>query len=166
MESQGNGVRGTAQPHSTKFWKDSQGPAQSEEWATPLEFFNLLHAEFGFTLDACAAKWNAKNANYYDREQDGLSWPWTTERVWMNPPYGKAIDAWLRKARREVEAGCPLVVALVPARTDTAWWHDNIEGKAEIRFVRGRLEFTREDGSRGRCPFPSAVVIYRSRRNN
>lgn len=149
----------------TEFWK-CLGPARSDEWATPMEFFGPLQAEFDFTLDACASKWNAKNANFYDREHDGLSWPWIGERVWMNPPYGKAVGIWLAKAHREIAHGCELVVALIPARTDTAWWHDHVEGKAGIRFVRGRLQFVREDGTHGRCPFPSAVVIYRPRRSD
>lgn len=145
------------------FWSKVQAPNVNEDWATPMEFFNLLDAEFRFTLDVCAAKWNAKCRTYYDLKKDGLAWPWHGERVWMNPPYGKTISVWLAKARREVSRDCPIVVALIPARTDTGWWHDHVERKAEVRFVRGRIEFVREDGSSGRCPFPSAVVIYRSR---
>ena len=142
------------------FWK-AQGPSKSEDWATPMEFFNLLDAEFGFNLDVCAADWNRKCDHFYDKVVDGLTMNWSGARVWMNPPYGKTITEWLAKARSEVVHGCQVVVALIPARTDTAWWHDHVEKKAEVRFVRGRLQFTRPDGTRGRCPFPSAVVIFR-----
>lgn len=141
------------------FWTETQATSASEDWGTPLEFFNLLHAEFGFTLDVCASAWNAKCPRYFTVQDDGLSQSWSGV-AWMNPPYGKDIGKWLWKARREAELGAT-VVALVPARTDTAWWHETVEGKAEIRFVQGRLTFVHKDGKAGRAPFPSAVVIYR-----
>lgn len=75
----------------------------------------------------------------------------------MNPPYGREIGLWMRKAYEESLKGC-IVVCLVPSRTDTAWWHDYVQGKAEVRFVRGRLKFGNAKNS---APFPSAVVIYR-----
>lgn len=136
----------------------------SDDWATPQGFFDDLNAEFGFTLDVCATDENAKCANWYTRELDGLSNSWAhsqgdTGAVFMNPPYGRTIGQWVAKARATAEAG-RTVVCLVPARTDTAWWHDNvIGGKAEVRFVRGRLKFS---GAKNSAPFPSAVVVFRA----
>jgi phage N-6-adenine-methyltransferase len=124
------------------------------EWETPQAFFDKWHKEFDFTLDACATSSNAKCARYFTKEQDGLSRAWTG-RVWMNPPYGREIGKWVRKAYEEAQNGCT-VVCLLPARTDTAWWHDYC-AKGEIHFVRGRLKF---GGSKWNAPFPNAVVIF------
>ena len=125
------------------------------DWATPPETFRALDAEFGFTLDVCASHENAKCPRYFTIEEDGLSQPWEGV-VWMNPPYGKAIKAWMRKAFEESRRGAT-VVCLVPARTDTAWWHD-YAAKGEVRFLRGRLKF---GGAVNSAPFPSAVVVFR-----
>jgi phage N-6-adenine-methyltransferase len=125
------------------------------EWETPQNFFDKWHKEFDFTLDACATPDNAKCPRFFTKEQDGLSLPWTG-RVWMNPPYGREIGKWVRKAYEEAQRGCT-VVCLLPARTDTAWWHDYC-AKGEVHFVRGRLKF---GGSKNSAPFPSAVVIFR-----
>lgn len=122
-------------------------------WATPQDFFDALDAEFRFDLDACALPENAKCERYFTPEQDGLAQEWSGI-VWCNPPYGRQIGKWVKKA---AEAGCD-VVMLLPARTDTAWFHDYIYGKAEIRFVRGRLKF---GGAKWNAPFPCMVVIYR-----
>ena len=131
----------------------------SEDWATPLSFFEDLNDEFDFTLDACAASWNAKCEQYFTVDDDALAQTWTGT-VWMNPPYGRTIGQWMAKA---VEAwrGGARVVCLVPARTDTAWWHDYAM-LGEVRFVRGRLKFEREHGDSDAAPFPSAVVIFRA----
>lgn len=127
------------------------------EWPTPQSFYDGLNAEFGFTLDPCCTPQSAKCATYFTADDDGLSRPWAPHRVFMNPPYGKSIGQWMRKAFNESIAGA-LVVCLIPARTDTAWWHD-YAAKGEIRFVRGRLKF---GGHKNSAPFPSAVVIFRS----
>lgn len=127
------------------------------EWATPMGFFRVLDAEFGpFDLAVCASPGNAKCANFYDREIDGLLQTWAPRTCWMNPPYGRTIGLWMRKAYEESLNGA-LVVCLVPARTDTAWWHDYAL-RGVVRFVRGRLRFS--DGP-GCAPFPSAVVVFR-----
>ncbi len=144
------------------FWTGTQATSKSEDWATPLEFFNLLHAEFDFTLDVCASEWNAKCPKFFTKQQDGLDRPWAPERCWMNPPYGRDIGRWMAKARDEARSGA-LVVCLVPARTDTTWWHEFIGQRAEVRFVKGRLKFVHQDGRGDPAPFPSAVVIYRPR---
>jgi site-specific DNA-methyltransferase (adenine-specific) len=131
--------------------------SQHCEWATPQPFFDRQHAEFNFTLDACATAENAKCPAYYTPEQDGLAQPWTG-RVWCNPPYGRAIGDWLAKARQSVEAGAAeLVVCLVPARTDTAWWHEHTPA-AEVRLLRGRLRF---GTARDWAPFSSALLVFR-----
>jgi phage N-6-adenine-methyltransferase len=133
--------------------------SQSCEWATPAEFFNKLNAEFGFTLDVCASIQNAKCFRYFDRAADGLKQNWAGEVCWMNPPYGRDIKRWVRKAYEESLNGAT-VVCLVPARTDTAWWHDYCQ-RGEVRLIRGRLRF-----NDGKCnaPFPSAVVVFRSKK--
>lgn len=132
--------------------------SNAEEWETPQSFFAALDAEFHFTLDACAAEKNKKCSKFYTRETDGLSQNWTGETVFCNPPYGRKIHQWIRKCAEEGASGETTVVALLPARTDTAAFHDYIYGKAEIRFVRGRLKF---GGATNNAPFPSMVVIWR-----
>lgn len=129
------------------------------EWSTPQDFYDRLDAEFGFTLDVAADKTNAKCAHYFTEHSDGLQQTWKTPgAVWMNPPYGRTIGAWMRKALEESRRGAT-VVCLVPARTDTRWWHETvIAGGAEVRFVRGRLRF---GGAKNSAPFPSAVVVFR-----
>ena len=125
----------------------------TDMWSTPPAFFRALDAEFHFTLDVCATKENAKCSRYFTPEQDGLSQEWRGV-CWCNPPYGRQIGKWVKKASEE---RCP-VVMLLPARTDTAWFHDYIYGKAEVRFVRGRLKF---GDSKNGAPFPSMVVVFR-----
>lgn len=132
--------------------------SETDDWSTPQDLFDKLNAEFGFDLDVCANAHNAKCASYYDRTIDGLSQRWAGT-CWMNPPYGRVIGQWVKKAAEssfDVD-GCT-VVCLIPARTDTAYWHDWILGKAEVRFIRGRIKF---GGARWNAPFPSCVVIFR-----
>lgn len=124
------------------------------EWETPQLFFDALNAEYHFDVDVCATANNAKCERYYTKEQDGLSQQWKGV-CWMNPPYGREIGKWMRKAYESSLYGAT-VVCLVPARTDTAWWHDYAM-KGEIEFVRGRLKF---GGSKANAPFPSAIVTF------
>ncbi len=131
--------------------------SRSDEWATPQYVFDLLDSEFGFELDVCALPHNAKCADYFSPAKDGLKQQWTGV-CWMNPPYGRQIGDWMKKAYESSLAGAT-VVCLVPARTDTAWWHDYAT-RGEIRFVRGRLRFGNADSC---APFPSAIVIFRQR---
>ena len=130
--------------------------SKSGEWSTPPDFFQVLDREFHFTLDACASPENAKCARYYTKEQDGLSLPWTGT-VWCNPPYGREVGHWVEKAFRSAGEGAT-VVLLLPARTDTRWFHRYLYGRAELRFVQGRLKF---GGSQSSAPFPSLVAILR-----
>ena len=131
--------------------------SKSNEWPTPQDFYDKLNAEFNFTLDPCCTKESAKCAKFYTEEDDGLSKSWQGETVFMNPPYGRAIKDWMKKACEEGQN--TTVVCLVPARTDTAWWHEYAI-KGEIRFIRGRLKF---GGHKNSAPFPSAVVIFRKK---
>lgn len=124
-------------------------------WATPQAFFDDCNARFGFELDVCANPENAKCAKFFSRADDGLAQNWTGV-CWMNPPYGREIGKWMRKAY-ESSLGGATVVCLVPARTDTAWWHDYAV-KGDVEFIRGRLKF---GGSANSAPFPSALVIFR-----
>jgi len=132
----------------------------TDEWATPQDFFDKMNAEFHFETDVCATPQNAKCKRYFTKEQDGLSLPWGG-RCWMNPPYGRKIGLWVKKAWEAAQTGAT-VVCLLPARTDTSWWHDYCM-KGEVRFVRGRLKF---GGSKNPAPFPSAVVIFRKEEPN
>ncbi len=128
----------------------------TEEWSTPQEFYDQLDGEFHFTLDPCATVENAKCANFYTKEDDGLSKDWHGV-VFMNPPYGRAIKHWIKKAYEESLKGAT-VVCLIPARTDTSYWHEYvIGGGAEVRFIKGRLKF---GGHTNSAPFPSAVVVF------
>ena len=130
--------------------------SETPEWPTPKEFFARLHAQYNFTLDPCSTHANAKCPKHYTVAENGLAQSWQGERVFMNPPYGREIGAWMKKAYEESK-GSALVVCLVPARTDTAWWHD-YAAKGEVTFVRGRLKFG--DGQNS-APFPSAVVLFK-----
>jgi len=127
----------------------------TDMWSTPQKFFDQLNAEFGFTLDVCSTHENAKCERHFTEVEDGLSQVWDGV-CWMNPPYGRTIGKWMRKAYESSLTGST-VVCLVPARTDTAWWHDYAI-KGEVRFLRGRLKF---GGSANSAPFPNAVVIFR-----
>lgn len=137
--------------------------SQKTDYCTPQGFFDRLNEEFHFALDAAATEKNAKCPAYYAPEADGLKRPWGVVgegAVFCNPPYGRDIGKWVRKAYEEAQRGVTIVL-LIPARTDTAYFHEYIYGKAEIRFVRGRLHFTDDDGkSYPPAPFPSMVVIY------
>lgn len=127
--------------------------SSTDLWSTPDDIFKKLNDEFGFTLDVCATSENHKCSKYYTKEQDGLSKEWDGI-CWMNPLYGKEIAQWVKKA---YESGC-IVVCLVPARTDTKWWHEYCMESSEIRFVKGRLKF---GNSKNSAPFPSAIVVFR-----
>lgn len=129
--------------------------SQSDNWATPREFFDELNREFHFNLDVCASESNAKCESYFTVEDNGLAQQWSGT-CFMNPPYGRTIGSWMQKAYQSSLEGAT-VVCLVPARTDTRWWHD-LASKGEVRFVKGRLKF---GDAKTNAPFPSAVVIFK-----
>ena len=130
----------------------------TDQWATPQDFFDELNAEFHFDLDPCADETNHKTEKYYTKEDDGLSQDWSGQRVFCNPPYGRKIGDWVEKAFREGTKDNTIVVLLIPARTDTKYFHDYILHRSEVRFVKGRLKF---GGGIQAAPFPSMVVIFR-----
>lgn len=131
--------------------------SKTDLWETPQDLFDKLNNEFQFTLDVCATAENAKCDKFYTEEQDGLKHPWKGT-VWCNPPYGRGIGQWVRRALFASVSGST-VVMLLPARTDTKWFHDYIykRNNVEIRFIRGRLKF---GGSKNSAPFPSMVVVF------
>jgi len=131
--------------------------SKTNEWTTPLDLFNKLNEEFRFTLDPWATKENAKCDKFYTKKDDGLSKDWTGERVFCNPPYGREIGKWVKKCSEE---NVEIAVMLIPARTDTKYFHEYIyqQKNVEIRFLKGRLKFGESKNS---APFPSMVVIYK-----
>lgn len=128
------------------------------EWATPLSLYAELDQEFHFDLDPCADETNHKCNTYFTKEDDGLSKDWGVHRVFCNPPYGRVMPKWVKKCFEESKKPDTLVVMLIPARTDTAYFHDYIYKKAkDVRFLRGRLHFNENKNS---APFPSMIVIF------
>lgn len=138
--------------------KDVMFSSKTDMWETPQDLFDELDKEFHFTLDVCAIPENAKCKNFYSPDMDGLTQPWTGV-CWCNPPYGRQIEKWIMKAWI-ASANGNTVVMLLPARTDTRWFHDYIykKSRVEVRFLRGRLKF---GGCKNSAPFPSMVVLFR-----
>jgi len=144
------------------------------DYCTPQDFFDRLNEEFHFALDAAATEKSAKCQLYYTKEVDALKMSWRSAggSVFCNPPYGRQLGMWVKKAYEEAKYGTTIVL-LIPARTDTSYFHDYIYGHAEVRFIRGRLVFVDEDGmpckdAKGHsmpAPFPSMVVIYNGKEN-
>lgn len=130
--------------------------SNTDEWATPINFFKELNDEFQFDLDPCATIENHKCSMFYTKETNGLGKSWAGYRVFCNPPYGKEIGKWVEKAYKENLLNGTFIVMLLPARTDTRWFHNWIYKKHEIRFIKGRLKFN--DGKQS-APFPSMLVI-------
>lgn len=132
--------------------------SNTDLWATPQGFFDQIDSEFHFTLDAAAIAENTKCDEFFSPDDDSLKQIWSG-RVWVNPPYGKNVGAWVRKASESAKNGtAEVVVMLLPARTDTKWFHEYVYNNAEIRFVKGRLKF---GGAKYNAPFPVMVVIFR-----
>jgi phage N-6-adenine-methyltransferase len=133
--------------------------SKTDMWSTPQSFFTKYDEKYNFKLDVCASEDNAKCAKYFTETDDGLQQEW--EGVcWMNPPYGREIIKWMKKAYESSLNGAT-VVCLVPARTDTTWWHEYAM-KGTIEFIRGRLKF---GNSKNSAPFPSAIVVFNGGRN-
>lgn len=136
--------------------------AKTVEWETPQKLFDDLNKQFNFTVDVAASDTNFKVKKYYTEQIDGLSQSWKDEIVWCNPPYGKQIADWVKKASDEVVNNCTTVL-LIPARTDVKWFHEYVYNKAEIIFIKGRLKF---GNSNTAAPFPNMLVIFRGNKNN
>lgn len=130
-------------------------PPKTVEWGTPDNLFRQLDSIHNFTLDPAATADNAKCSKFYTKEDDGLLQSWAGERVFCNPPYGRGLDRWLQKAYLHFQHG-GFSVLLLPARTDTAWFH-NYCLKGKVEFLRGRLKY---GGQKNSAPFPSMLVIF------
>lgn len=126
---------------------------------TPDGLFRKLDTEFHFTLDAAASAANAKCPRYFTVDQDGLGRDWGREHVWLNPPFGRGLKEWARKAWEASRSGA-LVVMLVPSATDMDWWHDYILEADEVRFIRGRASFGSEDLTRSNYVFPISIAVF------
>lgn len=113
----------------------------SNEWETPIELFDLLDKEFHFTLDPCSTEENKKCSNYFTKKEDGLIQSWNQGRVFMNCPYDKTIENWIKKAYEESLMGAT-IVCLIPNNSDTKWFHEYIRKTKEVRFLLGRVKFT------------------------
>lgn len=132
--------------------------SKTDNWATPQAFFDKLNDKYNFTLDVCADMSNRKCELYYSISDNGLEQDWSNNVVWCNPPYGKYIKFWIEKAANEAENETKIVM-LLPARTDTRYFHDFIYNnpRAKIEFIKGRLKF---GDSKNSAPFPSMIVIF------
>ena len=133
--------------------------SKNDSWETPQDFYDELDRRYNFTLDPCCSSRTAKCKRYFTEEDDGLSQDWSEEAVFMNPPYGRVIGKWIQKAYEESRKEKTVVVCLIPARTDTKYWHEYCMKAHEIYFVKGRLKF---GDSKNSAPFPSAVVVFKS----
>lgn len=144
--------------NAADFKQRNVGAAYRPDWETPPELFAKIDAEFHFTIDAAA---NARNTKCDWFLEDGLEQSWGRNIVWLNPPYDATLAKWVAKASAEAKEGAT-VVCLIPARTDTRWWHQYVEGKAEVRFIKGRIRFV---GAPFNAPFPSCLVVFRPGRD-
>ena len=139
---------------------DAHFSSARHDWETPWPFFLRMNEEYGpFDLDVCATPTNTKCERFYTKQDDGLLQSWEGNSL-MNPPYGREIGRWIKKATEEVRENAEQIVCLLPARTDTSWWHEYVEPHAAaIRFIRGRIRF---EGARHSAPFPSVIVIFKT----
>ena len=137
--------------------------SKNHKWETPQDFYDKLDAEFNFTLDPCCEKETAKCNKYYTSKENGLEQDWEGETVFCNPPYGREQKLWIEKCWKESNKPDTTVVMLLPARTDTIAFHKYIYNRAEIRFIKGRLKF---GNSKHSAPFPSMVVIYKTKQRS
>ncbi len=136
-------------------------------WCTPRDFFEELNEEFNFTLDPCCMPKSALCEKYYTPEEDGLKQDWSGEVAFVNPPYGREISKWVKKCYEEGQKENTKVVMLIPARTDTRYFHEYVYHKGEIRFIKGRLKFSdldvpEEERKLSPAPFPSMIVVFSS----
>ena len=131
--------------------------SKEHTWETPQSFYDKLNKTYTFTLDPCASPKSAKCTSYFSVEDDGLQQDWSGHSVFMNPPYGRGIGEWLRKAHEEGQKDNTSVVCLIPSRTDTKYFHNYCMRSDLIYFVKGRLKF---GGSKNSAPFPSMVVVF------
>ena len=147
-----------------KTTRETMFSSKDLEWGTPQHFFHRLEDKFGtFTLDPCSTDESAKCDLYYTQQENGLAQSWEGHSVFMNPPYGRKISSWISKAYEESLKPNTRVGCLIPARTDTKYWHNYCMRAKNILFVKGRLKF---GASKNSAPFPSAVIIFEKKNNN
>lgn len=137
--------------------------SNKDDWETPQALFDSLNAKYHFAIDLAASKDNAKCDRYFSIDDDSLSKDWSENfggAMYLNPPYGRNIGKWVNKAyETSLKVTVPIVL-LIPSRTDTSYWHDYIFGKANIKFIRGRLKFEHNGVHGSPAPFPSAIIVY------
>lgn len=143
-------------------WLGALTSSDSVEWNTPPEFLEKLYPLVGgeFACDPCSPRSDGptKAMVHFTQEDDGLALDWPPGATWVNPPYARGLTGqWVAKCRKEAEAGSGPIFALIPARTDTAWWHDHVADQGHVLFLRGRLAFGSGENS---APFASALVVY------
>ena len=144
--------------------------SKSAEWETPQDFFDRLNQTYDFTLDPCSTRENTKCMTHYTKVQDGLSQSWAGHSAFVNPPYGREMKKWVQKSFEESQKPDTTVVMLIPARTDTRYWHDYCMKADVIYFVKGRLHFKNKVAAdytgktkTSSAPFPSAVIIFKGK---
>ena len=130
--------------------------SEKTDYGTPQHIFDQLNSKFNFTLDAAATSENAKCSMFFSPETDALTKAWTGN-VFLNPPYGRQMKKWIKKAYEESQTNADVVVCLLPARTDTSWFHEYCM-KGEIIFIKGRITFA---GATNPAPYPSIVVVFK-----
>lgn len=140
-----------------EFEKKACFSSNSEDWETPQHLFDELNKKWNFTLDVCASKENAKCDKYFTIKENGLLKSWEGNVCWMNPPYGREIIKWIRKAYYEWDVNYCTIIALLPVRTCTKWFHEYVYGKANIEFIKGRLKFS---DAKENAPFPSMIAKW------
>jgi site-specific DNA-methyltransferase (adenine-specific) len=139
--------------------------SKSDEWATPQKLFDKLNSSYNFTLDPCATAETAKCTKFYTQQDDGLSKSWANESVFINPPYSN-VAGWVEKAYKEsVECGATCVL-LIPARTDTKWFHRYCMQADAIQFVKARVKFENGSSKPNSAPFPSMIVVFDGKNDN
>lgn len=139
---------------------DKQFSSNSVEWPTPDFLFAPLNKEFNFTLDVAANSENTKCSSYFTKEMNGLNQKWFGV-CWMNPPYGRELKLWMKKAADEQSNGVT-TVCLIPARTNTIWFHEIVIPNAEIRFVKGRPKFGGADQG---LPWPLLILVFSGKKS-
>lgn len=138
--------------------------SKTDEWPTPADLIAQIKQAYPLELDVCATHENAKAPRYFTKDDDGLAQEWRGV-CWMNPPYGRGIGKWVAKAAESADTLGSVVVTLLPARTDTKWWHTYCEPvlrgqkPGEVIFLKGRVKFG--DAKTG-APFPSVIVVFGS----
>lgn len=142
--------------------KELMFSSKKEDWETPQLFFDELNKKYKFNWDLASSDANAKCVNHFTVGDDSLSQDWAVleGNLWLNPPYGRDLKHWVKKAYESSLHRSGLLVMLIPSRTDTSYWHDYIFDKAQIKFIRGRLKFENGGVASQPAPFPSALIIF------